>query len=975
MKNLLTAIGAIFVSGLLFAQTSNHRPGNPADGAGQSLSSGDRNTMVGDSAGFNTNTGSHNIMIGHNAGISNTSGRANVFIGTAAGANHVNDHYNIAIGFKALGGNPYYSNGSGITDGDTGPRTFGATGDENIAIGYRAAEDITSGTDNVIIGDEAGRSMTTGIDNVVIGKDAGRAMLGADDNTFIGNAAGFSYTDGTGGGDNVFVGNEAGYNSSTSAENVFIGNTAGRFNTTGSKNTFVGNEAGYDTNTGSNNVFIGDSTGLDNGAGIGNTFVGQAAGPRNEHADYNTFMGYQAGFRTNVSNGTTNASRNTMLGAKAGWRNEEGSDNLVIGYGADFSTSLSDGSDFMTIIGTGALGTVGAIDENYGVVIGGGAIGRGSYNVAVGGLITEVNDYSVGIGYQVGVSAIRSIAIGSNSAANYTYAAALGSGAIVDTTNGFVVGGITAIDRMTLGIGTTKPNQKSSIDLAETDHGFLINRLTDPQETSLSALIGTTEEGMMIYNTTDDQVKVWDGTQWLSSGEQDLALAGNNLTITNNASPTTIDLSSYLDNTDAQDLSLAGNTLSLTNDATPVDLSAYLDNTNTQLNEAQVDAFVANNGYLTSFTEVDGSITNEIQDLSIAGNTLSLSSDATPVDLSAYLDNTDTQLNEAQVDAFVANNGYLTSFTEVDGSITNEIQDLSIAGNTLSLSSDATPVDLSGYLDNTDAQDLSIAGNTLSLTNDGTTVDLSGFLDNTDAQDLSLAGNTLSLTNDGTTVDLSGYVNTDAQNLSLTGTTLNIDNGTGVDLTSIITNTDDQFLSLVGTSLSIEDANTVDLSVFLDNTDQQNLTAATLTGNILQIDIQNGSSVSVDLSPMLASIEAQLADHETRIIELENCACDSLAGLWNNGGNTETETGILYQNIPNPFNNTSSIKYYIPSWATSANIVISNSMGQVISNNELKETGAYGKLFINAEGLSAGAYYYTLYINQTGVDTRTMVVE
>ena len=35
-------------------------------------------------------------------------------------------------------------------------------------------------------------------------------------------------------------------------------------------------------------------------------------------------------------------------------------------------------------------------------------------------------------------------------------------------------------------------------------------------------------------------------------------------------------------------------------------------------------------------------------------------------------------------------------------------------------------------------------------------------------------------------------------------------------------------------------------------------------------------------------------------------------------------------------------------------------MGQIISNNKLNEIGAYGKLHINAEGLSAGAYYYTL---------------
>ena len=90
------------------------------------------------------------------------------------------------------------------------------------------------------------------------------------------------------------------------------------------------------------------------------------------------------------------------------------------------------------------------------------------------------------------------------------------------------------------------------------------------------------------------------------------------------------------------------------------------------LTEYQVDSMVANNGYLTS--EIDGSITNEIQDLQLSSNSLSITNNAsaTTINLSGYLDN--TVLTEAQVDAYAGNNGYLT--TEIDGSITNEIQDI-----------------------------------------------------------------------------------------------------------------------------------------------------------------------------------------------------------------------------------------------------------------------------------------------------------
>ena len=48
------------------------------------------------------------------------------------------------------------------------------------------------------------------------------------------------------------------------------------------------------------------------------------------------------------------------------------------------------------------------------------------------------------------------------------------------------------------------------------------------------------------------------------------------------------------------------------------------------------------------------------------------------------------------------------------------------------------------------------------------------------------------------------------------------------------------------------DSVTVDLSSFLDDTDEQNLTSATLdSNNILTIDIENGDSVTVDLSKFL----------------------------------------------------------------------------------------------------------------------------
>ncbi|MDF1698442.1 MAG: hypothetical protein P1U56_21505, partial [Saprospiraceae bacterium] len=97
--------------------------------------------------------------------------------------------------------------------------------------------------------------------------------------------------------------------------------------------------------------------------------------------------------------------------------------------------------------------------------------------------------------------------------------------------------------------------------------------------------------------------------------------------------------------------------------------------------------------------------------------------------------------------------------------------------------------DLSAYLDNTDSQGLSLDGNILTL-EDGGTVDLTAFLDNTDDQSITLVGNTLQLENGGS-IDLSPFLDdtdTDDQALSLNGNTLSLEDGGSVDLTPVMNN-------------------------------------------------------------------------------------------------------------------------------------------------------------------------------------------
>lgn len=95
---------------------------------------------------------------------------------------------------------------------------------------------------------------------------------------------------------------------------------------------------------------------------------------------------------------------------------------------------------------------------------------------------------------------------------------------------------------------------------------------------------------------------------------QDLRLTGNNLSITNNAAATTINLAPYL-NTDGQNLSLGSGT-----------------GTNRVINIS------GGTGVTIDVADNDNNPGNEIQDLTLnpTTNSLSLTSDGTPVDLTPY---------------------------------------------------------------------------------------------------------------------------------------------------------------------------------------------------------------------------------------------------------------------------------------------------------------------------------------------------
>ena len=159
-----------------------------------------------------------------------------------------------------------------------------ASGD-NIAIGFQAGYDLTTGTSNILLGLGAGDDLTTGTNNVVLGL----------------NALGFLATSTT---DSVAIGQEA--LRSGPSNSVAIGRSAGR------------------TSTQVRGVSIGDGAGS-TGVG-GGVKVGYLAGRNTPTGDSTVAVGYEALSSTTLSGGS-----NTAIGYQAALTLTSGTNNLVLG--------------------------------------------------------------------------------------------------------------------------------------------------------------------------------------------------------------------------------------------------------------------------------------------------------------------------------------------------------------------------------------------------------------------------------------------------------------------------------------------------------------------------------------------------------------------------------------------------------------------------------------------------------------------
>jgi hypothetical protein len=92
-----------------------------------------------------------------------------------------------------------------------------------------------------------------------------------------------------------------------------------------------------------------------------------------------------------------------------------------------------------------------------------------------------------------------------------------------------------------------------------------------------------------------------------------------------------------------------------------------------------------------------------------------------------------------------------------------------------------------------------------------------------------------------------------------------------------------------------------------------------------------------------------------------------------NSNQSNSYSATLEQNIPNPFSESTIIKYKIPASAKTASLNITANNGQLLKTINITAKGS-GQINLDARDLSAGTYYYTLIIDGRKTGSNKMIV-
>jgi hypothetical protein len=121
---------------------------------------------------------------------------------------------------------------------------------------------------------------------------------------------------------------------------------------------------------------------------------------------------------------------------------------------------------------------------------------------------------------------------------------------------------------------------------------------------------------------------------------------------------------------------------------------------------------------------------------------------------------------------------------------------------------------------------------------------------------------------------------------------------------------------------------------------------------------------------LLEAIKEQQLQIEDLRASLEACSDTSQTKSMIIGENTQS---YLFQNVPNPFDIETEIKYFISEISENAILYVFNLQGILKLQKPIYQKGE-GSITIYGSELEAGMYIYTLVVNGKEVDSKRMIL-
>ena len=129
---------------------------------------------------------------------------------------------------------------------------------------------------------------------------------------------------------------------------------------------------------------------------------------------------------------------------------------------------------------------------------------------------------------------------------------------------------------------------------------------------------------------------------------------------------------------------------------------------------------------------------------------------------------------------------------------------------------------------------------------------------------------------------------------------------------------------------------------------------------------QEQQNIIKEKEERITKIEAELAELKTLVQQLASSNIQSRTEVLN-------QTPNLKQNQPNPFNENTTIQYYLPEATQQASVNISDINGKVIKVIPLQGTGQ-GQIELQTGTLGGGIYAYSLVVDGQIVESKQMVL-